>query len=93
MKDYPSQWTHSGLTCCGLAEWATAYLEDRLPALLTIRIGLHLSSCAGCRSYVMQIGLVSSALMGLPTLYPAPVNCLRLCRQFAAHQGQSVSRT
>jgi hypothetical protein len=93
MKDYPSQWTRSGLNCRDLAEWATDYLEDRLPALLTIRIGLHLSSCADCRSYVMQIGLVSSALRGLPNIYPAAVNHLRLCRQFAAHQGQSVTRT
>jgi predicted anti-sigma-YlaC factor YlaD len=83
MKDHPSQWIHSGLTCRDVAEWATDYLEDRLPALTTIRIGLHLTSCADCRSYVMQIGLVSSALSRLPKLYPSPVNRLRLSERFA----------
>jgi len=91
MKDHPSQWIHSGLTCRDVAEWATDYLEDRLPALTTIRIGLHLTSCADCRSYVMQIGLVSSALRSLPKLYPPPINRLHLRQQFAAYHGQSVS--
>jgi predicted anti-sigma-YlaC factor YlaD len=84
MKDHPSQWIHSGLTCRDVAEWATDYLEDRLPALTTIRIGLHLTSCADCRSYVMQIGLVSSALRSLPKVYPSPLNRLCLRQRFAA---------
>ena len=83
MKDHPSQWIHSRLTCPDVVEWATDYLEDRLPALTAIRIGLHLTSCADCRSYVMQIGLVSSALRSLPKLYPSPVNRLRLRERFA----------
>lgn len=83
MKDHSSQWIHSGLTCRDVAEWATDYLEDRLPALTAILIGLHLTSCADCRFYVMQIGLVSSALRSLPKLYPSPVNRLRLSKRFA----------
>ena len=83
MKDHPSQWIHSGLTCRDVAERATDYLEDRLPSLTAIRIGLHLTSCADCRSYVMQIGLVSSALRSFPKLYPSPVNRLRLSERFA----------
>ena len=83
MKDYPSQWIHSRPKCRDVAERATDYLEDRLPALTTTRIGLHLASCADCRSYVMQIGLVSSALRSLPKLYPSPVNRLRLSERFA----------
>jgi predicted anti-sigma-YlaC factor YlaD len=83
MKDHPSQWIHSGLTCRDVAERATYYLEDRVPSLTAIRIGLHLTSCADCRSYVMQIGLVSSALRCLPKLYPSPVNRLRLSERFA----------
>ena len=93
MTDHPVQRLDSGLTCRDVVERATDYLEDRLPALTTIRIGLHLTSCAGCRSYVMQIGLVSSSLRNLPKLYPSPVNRHRLCRQFVAHHGQSVSST
>ena len=87
MKDHPSQWIHSGLTCRDVAEWATDYLEDRLPALTTIRIGLHLTSCADCRSYVMQIGLVSSALRRLPKRYPSQANRLRLRQRFDARHG------
>jgi predicted anti-sigma-YlaC factor YlaD len=83
MNDHPSQWIHSGLTCRDVAERATDYLEDRVPSLTAIRIGLHLTSCADCRSYVMQIGLVSSALRSLPKLYPTPVNRLRLSERFA----------
>ena len=87
MKDHPSQWIDSGLTCRDVAEWATDYLEDRLPALTTIRIGLHLTSCADCRSYVMQIGLVSSALRRRPKRYPSQANRLRLRQRFDARHG------
>lgn len=91
MKDHPSQWIDSGLTCRDVTERATDYLEDRLPIFTKIRVGLHLASCTHCRAYVMQIGLVSSMLRSLPKLYPSPVNRYRLCRQFAAHHGQSAS--
>ena len=91
MKDHLSQWIHNGLTCRDVAERATDYLEDQLPALTTSRIGLHLASCADCRAYVMQIGLVSSALRSLPKFYPAPANRLHLRRQFASHHSQSTS--
>ena len=92
MKEHPSQsqWIHSGLTCRDVAERATDYLEDRVPSLTAIRIGLHLTSCAGCRTYVKQVDLVSSVLRSLPKLYPSPVNRLRLRQQFAAHHGQSA---
>ena len=85
MKDNPSQWIASGLSCRDVAERATDYLEDRLPVFRKIRIGLHVASCAGCRSYVVQIGLVSSALRSFPKPYLSPVNRLHLRQQFAAH--------
>ena len=84
MKDHPSQWIHSGLTCRDVAERASEYLDDRLPLLTKVRIGLHLMSCAHCRAYVKQINLVSSALRSLPKLYPSPLNRLRLSQWFAA---------
>lgn len=93
MKDHTAQWMHTGLTYRDVAERATDYLEDQLPTLTTSRIGLHVASCGGCRSYVMQIGLVSSALRSLPKFYPAPTNRLHLRRQFAAHHSQSTSGT
>ena len=86
MKDHPSQWIRSGLTCCDVSDRASEYLDDRLPILTKVRVGLHLASCAHCRAYVKQIDLVSSALriMSVPKLYPSPVNRLRLRERFAA---------
>ena len=83
MKDQPLQWNHSGLMCRDVAERTTDYLEDRLPVFTKICVGLHVASCADCRSYVVQMGLVSSALRSLPKLYPSPLNRLRLSQRFA----------
>ena len=86
MKVHPSQWIRSGLTCCDVSDRASEYLDDRLPILTKVRVGLHLASCAHCRAYVKQIDLVSSALRirNFPKLYPSPVNRLRLRERFAA---------
>ena len=91
MKDHPSQWIHNGLTCRDVAERASHYLEDRLPLSTKILVGLHLASCAGCRSYVKQIAAVCETLVGLPKLYPPPNNRLRLRQQFAVHHGRPAS--
>jgi hypothetical protein len=87
MKDHPSQWIRSGLTCCDVTNRASEYLDDRLPLLTKVRVGLHLVSCAHCRAYMKQIDLVSSALMSLSKLYPSPLNRLRLSERFAARHG------
>jgi anti-sigma factor RsiW len=87
MKDHPSQWIRSGLTCCDVTDRASEYLDDRLPLLTKVRVGLHLVSCAHCRAYMKQIDLVSSALMSLSKLYPSPLNRLRLSERFAARHG------
>ena len=91
MKEHPSQWIASGLTCRDLTDRASKYLDDRIPILTKVRVGLHLASCAHCRAYVKQIDLVSTAIRSLPKLYPSPLNRLRLRQQFAAHHGQSAS--
>ena len=84
MKDHPSQWIHSGLTCRDLTGRASEFLDDRLPILTKVRVGLHLASCAHCRAYVKQIELVSSTIRSLPKLYPSPLNRLHLRQRFAA---------
>ena len=83
MKDHPSQWISSGLTCRDVTERAVEYLDEGLPVLTNVRVGLHLASCAQCRAYVKQLDLISSALRSLPRLYPSPLNRLRLRQQFA----------
>jgi predicted anti-sigma-YlaC factor YlaD len=52
MKDHPSQWIHSGLTCRDFTDRASEYLDDQLPILAKVRVGLHLASCTHCRSYI-----------------------------------------
>lgn len=88
MKDHPSQWIPSGLTCRETAGLAGEYLDDRLPLLAGIRVGLHLASCAHCRAYFSQIVLIGEAARLFPKTIPSPVNRLRLRRHFAAqHSG------
>ncbi|MEO7860103.1 MAG: zf-HC2 domain-containing protein [Nitrospirales bacterium] len=92
MKDRPSsQWIHSSLTCLDVTDRASEYLDDRLPNLTKVLVGLHLTSCVYCRTYVKQIDLVSSMLRSLPSLYPGPVELSLLMSKFAAHHGQLVS--
>src|ERR1044071_5086555 len=72
MKDYPSRWIHSGLTCRDVADRASGYLSGSVPISTKVLIGLHLLSCPHCRTYVKQIDLVSSALRSLPKQHPSP---------------------
>lgn len=84
MKDHPSQWIASGLTCRDVGERTTDYLDERLPPLSQVRIALHVASCAHCRAYLKQIALVRHTLPLLPRPAPSPINRLRLRQQFAA---------
>jgi anti-sigma factor RsiW len=84
MNDHPAQWIPSGLTCRDVTDRASEYLDDRLPILTKVRVGLHLASCAHCRTYLKQIDLVSSALRSLPKLHPSPLNRLRLSERIVA---------
>lgn len=83
MKDHPSQWIHSGLTCRDVVDRSSEYLDDHLPMLTKVRIGLHLASCKDCRTYMKQMALVAEAMASLPKQYPSPIQRLRLRRQFA----------
>jgi len=85
MKDHPSQWIHSGFTCRNVTERASDYVDDRLPILTKVRVGLHLASCPDCRVHVKQIALVSEAVALLPKRYPSPIQRLQLRQHFAAH--------
>lgn len=84
MKDHPSRWIHSGLTCRDVTDRASEYLDGRAPMLTRIRVGLHLAFCAHCRAYAKQIGLVRETLALFPKQAPSPVNRLRLRQQCAA---------
>jgi predicted anti-sigma-YlaC factor YlaD len=88
MKDDPSQWIHSELTCRDVTDRTSEYLDNRLSILTNVRVDLHLASCASCRVYLAQLNLISSALRNLPRLYPSTLNRLRLRQRFAArHTG------
>jgi putative zinc finger protein len=89
MKDHPSQWIHSGLTCRDVTDRVSEYLDDRLPMWTKIRFALHFASCADCRTYVTHIVLIRDTLTSLPTPAPSPINRLNLRRHFSARYGQS----
>ncbi|HEX9154972.1 MAG TPA: zf-HC2 domain-containing protein [Nitrospira sp.] len=89
MKDHPSQWIRSGLTCHDVTDQVSEYLDDSLPVLTKIRIGLHLASCADCRTYVSHIMLVRDTLTCLPRSASFPINRFRLRRHFSARYDQS----
>jgi predicted anti-sigma-YlaC factor YlaD len=84
MKDHPSQWIHSGLTCRDVTDRASEYLDDRLPIMTKVRVGLHLAACADCRTYMKQIAFVCETATFLPKQYPSPIHRLQLRRQFSA---------
>ena len=84
MNDHPSRGIPRGLTCRDVTDRASKYLDDRLPILTKVRVGLHLASCAQCRTYMKQIDLVSSTLRSFPKLHPSPLNRLRLSERVAA---------
>ena len=83
MKDRPSHRMTSGLTCHDVTEHASDYLDDRLPTMNKVRVGLHLVSCANCSAYVKQIALVRDAVAMLPKRLPPPITLLRLRRHFS----------
>lgn len=84
MKDHPSQWIPSGLTCREVADRASDFLDERVPMPTNMRVALHLAFCADCRAYLTQILLIREAVTRLPKIYPSPVNRLRLRRHFTA---------
>jgi predicted anti-sigma-YlaC factor YlaD len=86
MKDHASE----GLICWDVTGRASEYLDDHLPSLTKVQVGLHLVACAHCRSYIKQIDLVASALRSLPELYLSRENRLNLRQRFAACHGSSA---
>lgn len=85
MKDHPSQWIRSGLSCRDVTERASEYRDDRLPILTKVRVGLHLASCANCRAYLRHMILICEMAAQLPKRYPSPIQRLQLRRKFAEH--------
>lgn len=88
MKDDPSQWITSGLTCRQVTDRTTDSLAERLPLLTGVRLGGHLATCVDCRAYVKQMALIREALAGLPKIYPRAIDRLRLRRYFTLVHSQ-----
>jgi predicted anti-sigma-YlaC factor YlaD len=90
MKDHPSQWVANRLTCRQVTAQATLYLEDRSPLFTTVRIGLHLASCADCRAYMKQMALVTETMasLSISMCEPSQINRMRLRQQYAARMSR-----
>jgi anti-sigma factor RsiW len=86
MAEDQLQHTTPGITCQEVAAWTSAYLADHLEDADKIRMALHLASCAGCGTYVQQIGAVRDMLALLPGPAAKPAVQDRLREAFAARQ-------
>ena len=84
MKDHPSHWLTSGLKCRNVTDRTSEHLDDRLPIVTKVRIGIHLASCPDCRAYVKQMALIRKTIALLPKQYPSPNHRLYLRQHFAA---------
>lgn len=62
----PTQRNASSITCQEVANLATEFMENRLPAAPRAKVSLHLKSCAPCRTYVQQLTAVRDSLPNLP---------------------------
>ncbi len=82
MKDGPSQWNESGLTCRDVAKQASEYLDDRLSMLTKSLVRSHVASCIHCHTYVGQLRLVRDVAGCFPKPYPSVINRLRLRQHF-----------
>jgi len=56
----------AGLTCRGLVELVTDYLEDALDHVARQRFEAHLGECDGCVAYVEQMRTTVQVLGELP---------------------------
>jgi len=56
----------AGLTCRGLVELVTDYLEDALDHVARRRFEAHLGECDGCVAYVEQMRTTVQVLGELP---------------------------
>lgn len=89
MKDHQPQWIAGGLTCRDVTTRTSDYLDERLPVLANIRIGLHLACCSECRSYATQIALIRDTLAQLPAQRPSPEHHVLLQQTFSATHSRS----
>lgn len=82
MKDHPSQWIGSGLTCQDVTERTSELLDEHLPVIRKVRMSLHLAACADCRAYVRQVALIQDAVSRLPRHLPSPILRIHLRQRF-----------
>ncbi|MEP7153873.1 MAG: zf-HC2 domain-containing protein [Nitrospira sp.] len=87
----PPEQTASEITCREVAEWTSAYLDERVNDTSKIRMALHLATCTGCEAYVKQIASVRDMLGLLPMAVTEPAQHDRLRQAFSARRNQPSS--
>lgn len=58
------------LTCQGLTEIVTDYLEGRLPPMKWLGFQMHIGMCRNCRTYLRQMKVTVAAVGRMP---PEPI--------------------
>jgi len=81
------------ITCREVVDWTSAYLDQHVGDSIQVRMALHLTSCAGCGTYVKQIASIRNLLGLLPGSVEEPARRDRLRQIFSARQQRLQSAT
>jgi hypothetical protein len=54
------------LSCNGAAQMISESQEERLPALTSMGLSLHLATCGHCRRYLKQVRLLRTVFSSYP---------------------------
>lgn len=79
------------ITCQEIVQWASVYLDEHVSDERKRHIVLHLAICAGCETYIQQIGTVRDVVRLLPRTEEQPSELHRLRQAFVARTHRSSS--
>jgi predicted anti-sigma-YlaC factor YlaD len=89
----PAEQSVPDITCREVAEWTSAYLDAHADEATHVRMALHLSACAGCDAYVMQMATVRDLLGRLPGIAVESTLRDRLRQAFSTRKTPRPSKT
>ncbi|MGB0910097.1 MAG: zf-HC2 domain-containing protein [Nitrospirales bacterium] len=66
LKDHLMSYMVGNLSCQGVSEIVTEYLEGAMPWSTRIRFHMHLGLCSACRNYLQQMKYTVQTLGKIP---------------------------